>query len=176
MATARGKDGVRRFIAQLPGQIERKLLRGAGRAAATVVATEAKERSISEEVSQAINTNVSTKDGRIIAKVQVKGKGSYIAPWIEYGTDPHFISVAEDQRGGRSINRINKLHREGSLVIGGKFVGATVHHPGARPHPFLRVSLDLKEAEAIAAAQAYINARVKPSGIVGDEEPEGDAA
>lgn len=175
MATARRRPEVKRFIAQLPGQIERRLLRGAGRAAADVVANEARERSVSSEVTKAINTNVRSKDGQIIAKVQVKGEGSYIAPWLEYGTAPHFISVDDSQREGMSVGRINRKAKEGSLAIGGKFVGTTVHHPGARPHPFLRVSLDLKEAEAIAAAQSYINARVTKAGIVGNEEPEGDA-
>ena len=62
------------------------------------------------------------------------------------------------------------------MIIGGKFVGETVWHPGAKPHPFLRPSLDIKGAEAIAAAQSYINAHVTPSGIVASAEPEGDDA
>ena len=176
MATSRGGSDVKRFIAQLPSQIEGKLLSGAARAAANVVADEARSRSISPEVTAAIKVATSRGDGHVTAKVQAKGEGAYIAPWLEYGTDPHFISVDESQRGGRSIGRVNREVKTGSLVIGGTFVGATVHHPGARPHPFLRVSLDIKEAEAIAAAQGYINARVKPSGIIGASEPEGGEA
>lgn len=161
-------------MAQLPGDIERKLLRGAGRAAATVIATEAKVLSISSEVDGAIKVKVTATDGRIMAKVQVRGKGAHIAPWLEYGTKPHLISVDESQRGGKSVKRINTLANETdsnhSLVIGGKFVGATVMHPGARPHPFLRPALDTKEAEAIAAAQNFINGRLTRAGIVGAAE------
>ena len=51
-------------------------------------------------------------------------------------------------------------------MINGHFVGTAVHHPGARPHPFLRPALDTKEGEAIAAAQSYINGRVWPAGII----------
>lgn len=181
MPIVRGRSEVKRFIAQLPAQIEGKLLRGAARVAANVVAEEAKERSISREVSEAIQVKVEAKKGSgyVIAKVQVKGPGAYIAPWLEYGTAAHLITVDPSQRGGRTVGRINRLAKEAggnhSLVIGGTFVGSTVLHPGARPHPFLRVSLDVKERDAIAAAQSYINAHVTPSGIVGATEP-GDEA
>ncbi|NYT43107.1 HK97 gp10 family phage protein [Sphingomonas sp. R-74633] len=172
MAVVRGKAEVKRFLAQLPRELEEKVLRGAAKAAATVVAEEAKARVISAAVAGSIKVATSRQDGRLIAKVQSKGKGSYLAPWLEWGTDPHFISVAEDQREGRSIGRINKLHKAGSLVINGQFVGDTVFHPGARPHPFMRPALDTKEADAIAAAQSYINARITRTGIVGGAGPE----
>lgn len=169
MPKVRGRAEVRRFIEQVPAELKSKVLRGAARAAAKVVAEEAKERSISEQVSNAIKVATSAKDGRVIAKVQVKGEGAFIAPWLEYGTDPHFISVDDSQRKGLSVARINKLQKDnpGSLVIGGTFVGTTVFHPGAQARPFLRPALDVKEAEAIAAAQAFINSRVTRAGIVG---------
>ncbi len=171
MPTIKGKSAVNAFFGQLPGQIEQKLLKGAGRAAANVIAAEAKAKVISSEVRGAIKVKVTATDSRIAAKVQVKGDGAYIAPWLEYGTAPHLISVDESQRGGRSVRTINRRAQENdgnhSLVIGGKFVGATVLHPGARPHPFLRPALDVKASEAIAAAQGYINARVGKSGITG---------
>lgn len=159
MATVKGRDDVRRYFAQAPEKIG-TMLRGAARAAAKVVAEEAKLRSISDEVSNAIKVSTAVEDGRVIAKVEVKGRGAYIAPWLEYGTDPHFISVDDRQREGLSVRKVNERTKAGSLVIGGKFVGDTVFHPGARPHPFLRPAMDVKETEAIAAAQNFINARV----------------
>jgi len=170
MPTVKGKGDVRQFLAQLPDQVERKLLRGAGRVAAKVVADEAKLQVASSEVRDAIKTRVTTADGRVTARVQVKGPGAYIAPWLEYGTAPHFISVDESQREGRSVGRINKQAKEGSLVINGQFAGTTVFHPGARPRPFLRPALDMKASEAIAAAQSYINSRVSKAGITGPDE------
>jgi hypothetical protein len=177
MPTVRGKAAVKSYIGRIPADIENKLLRGAARAAARVVATEAKDRTQSSEVRAAIKVSTRAPEaGRVIALVQTKGPGAFLAPWEEYGTAPHFISVDESQRGGMSIGRINRLAKDPdsnhSLVIGGNFVGKTVLHPGARPHPFLRPALDVKEAEAIAAAQGYINARVKPSGIVAGPEGE----
>ncbi|HEX7856094.1 MAG TPA: HK97 gp10 family phage protein [Sphingobium sp.] len=175
MATVSGRDEVKRLFATTRMALETKLLRGAARAAAKVVAEEAKARSISQEVSNAIKIATAQRDGRVIAKVQVKGTGAYIAPWLEYGTAPHFISVDDSQRQGMSVGRINKAHAAGSLVINGQFVGTTVFHPGARPHPFLRPALDTKEGEAIAAAQAYITSKIKAGRFVatadaGDDE------
>lgn len=180
MPTVSGRSEVKRFIGSIPGKLTADVLRGAARAAAKVVAAEAKERSISPEVSASVKIATSSEDGRIIAKIQTKGAGAYIAPWLEYGTSPHFISVDDSQRQGMSVGRINRLSNEEgsshSLVIGGNFVGATVFHPGARPHPFLRPALDIKEAEAIAAAQGYITSRVTRAGIVGTPAAAGDDA
>ncbi|WP_404711488.1 HK97 gp10 family phage protein [Sphingomonas sp. MMS24-J13] len=159
MATSRGRAEVSQFLKDAPSSI-RRILIGAGRAGAKVIADEAKQRVTSDEVRGSIKTTVKEEKGRIVAKVQTKGKGAYIAPWLEHGTAPHFISVAADQRRGLSIGKVNERVKEGSLVIGGKFVGETVHHPGARPHPFLRPALDMKEQEAVQAAQNYINSKV----------------
>lgn len=174
MPTVKGKGEVKSFIAGIPQQLAERVLRGAARAAANIVANEARDRVISTEVRAAIKVATKVEDNRIVAKVQVKGKGAYIAPWLEYGTDPHFISVDDSQRGGLSVRKVNEKVKDGSLVIGGQFVGTTVHHPGARPHPFLRPALDTKEGEAMAAARGYIAARVKSSGITGSDE--GDEA
>jgi hypothetical protein len=174
MAYARTAS-VKALIAKLPAALEKNILRGAARAAATVVADEAKERVISDEVRASIKITTSARDGKITAKVQTKGPGAYLAPWLEYGTDPHFITVSDADRGGRSIKRFNKEVREGSLVIGGHFVGPTVRHPGARPHPFLRPALDTKEADAIKAAQSYITTRLAAVGPFAAPEPEPNA-
>lgn len=173
MASIKGRGEVKSFIAQLPEALANRVLRGAARAAANVVADEAKARSISDEVSAAIKVATKREDGTIIAKVQVKGRGAYIGPWLEYGTDPHFISVDDSQRGGMSVRKVNERVKDGSLVINGHFVGTTVFHPGARPHPFLRPALDIKEGAAIRAAQNYITARISKTGISGGSD--GDA-
>ena len=186
MPTVRGKVEVKRFIASLPGQIEAKLLRGAGRAAATVVVDEAKDQVIADVVRENLVMKTRAEPGRVVVTITVKpGWALSVANWLEYGTGPHLIRASDAARQGKSVGRINRLdkaaEKEGhagpghALVIGGKFVGEVVHHPGAKPHPFLRVSLDLKGTEAVAAAQSYINARVRPGGIAGgdqeDDEP-----
>lgn len=171
MAKTRGREETRRFMAALPADLEKKVLRGAARAAGDVVADEARERVISDDTQAAIVVQRRSEPGQIKVRITVKpGWGRSVGFWLEYGTDPHFMSVAAEQSGGRSVQRINKT---GAMLIGGNFA-ATVHHPGAAAHPFLRPALDLKGKDAVAAAQSYINARVKRSGIVATEEPEGD--
>ena len=172
MPSVKGRGSVERLIAGLPAQIEAKLLRGAARAGGKVLLDETKSRSPAEEVTEALTLRTQSEPGRIVVKVSVKGHWARsLAIWAEYGTDPHFISVDDSQREGKSVRRINET---GSLRIGGTFVGTTVHHPGAKANPFMRPSLDLSAAPARAAMQSYVNARVTRGGITGGAEPEGD--
>jgi len=176
MPTVRGKSEVRAFIASVPAQMT-SVLRGAARAGANVVADEIKDRTPSDEVRDAVRIRTRKGDDQIKVTIDVEpGWARSIGVWLEYGTDPHFISVDDSQRGGRSVGRINTLAKDAdkghSLLIGGTFVGSTVFHPGARPQPTFRPALDMKESEAIAAAQAYITKRVSRAGIA--PGPEGD--
>lgn len=168
MPTVRGRDEVKSYIASVPVALENKILRGAARAAAKIVADEAKARSHSDLVAQSVK--ISTRQdapGRVIAKVQTKGPGAYLAPWQEYGTEPHFIKVADADRQGMSVGKVNSAVKSGAINIGGDFVTGTVLHPGARPHPFMRPALDTKADAAVAAAQGYINVRVAREGLGG---------
>lgn len=172
MGSVKGQAAVKRFLSDLPEALAKRVLRGAARAAATVVADEAKSLSLSQAVAKAITVKTLVKDGRVVAKVQVKGRAAFIAPWLEYGTSQHFLSLPPGQLGGVSIGRANARLKDGTLKIDGQFIAGAVIHPGARPHPFLRPALDTKEAEAIAAAQSYVTARVGRRGMTGSEEQE----
>jgi len=176
MATSRGGAAVRRYMAQLPAELERTVLRGAARAGGKVLVDGAKERSISSDVDDAIVMKRKSEPGRITVIITVeKGWARSVANWLEYGTDAHFISVAKEDRGGKSVARINATDKR-SMIIGGKFVGDTVFHPGAKPHPFLRPTLDIDGPKAVAEAQNFINAHVTPSGIIASAEPGDDDA
>ncbi len=157
---------------QVPRDLENKVLRGAGRAGGKVIADEIRANTQSAEVRGAVKVKVETGDGRITTRIQAVGRGAYLAPWEEYGTAPHFISVDDSQRDGLSVRKVNEREKAGSLVIGGNFVGKTVHHPGARAHPVWRPALDLKAAAAVAAAQAYVNKKVTKAGVVGGDDRE----
>ncbi len=175
MATVKGRADVKRYMAEAPEKL-RKVLIGAGRVGGNVLADEVRDRSESDEVSKAVVVKVRAKDGRIVVRVTVNGRMPYyIALWLEYGTDPHFISVDDSQREGRSVARINATADPASLVIGGSFVGKTVFHPGARPFPAFRPALDLKGEDAIVAAQDYINTHITRGGVLVPSGSEGDA-
>jgi hypothetical protein len=187
MATARGRTEVKRLIASLPAQIEKRLLPGAARAGANVIAEEARDQCIDKEVAASLKVRTKAEPGLVVARIKPDPKmpGAFRATWIEYGTDPHFITVDQAASGGRTARRINyldaKAGAEGragpgaTLVINGKPVGTTVLHPGARPFPFLRPALDTKRAAAVTAAQAYVDKHVTRSGIAPVPDAEEDA-
>lgn len=163
MASVKGLSEVRAYIGGIPARMQ-PILREAGKAGAAVIADEIALRTPSSEVRDALRTTSKTADGRITVKIDLEpGWGRSVGIWMEYGTAPHFISVDESQRQGRSITTINRRVGDndgnGSLVIGGKFVGKTVFHPGAQAHPAFRPALDSKRDEALAAAQAYVNSK-----------------
>ncbi|MEH3046504.1 HK97 gp10 family phage protein [Sphingomonas adhaesiva] len=173
MVTVRGRAETKAFLRQLPERIESRLLKGAGRAAIDVIGDEAGERVRSDVVREGLKKEVRVRDGRIVARLYVEnGWARSLGTWLEYGTVGHFISVDRDQSGGRTARRVNDLAKEGTLVIAGSPVGATVWHPGATAHPFLRVSLDVKADEAVQAAQRYINANVSRLGNAAGDEAE----
>lgn len=175
MPTIKGRAEVKRYFAQAPKTIAERILPGAGRAGGNVIAAEAALRA-PKEVSDAIVVETRKDAGRIVVRVTVKkGWARSVGVWAEWGTDPHFIRISDEDRGGLSVRKSNERVKTGSMVINGKFVGDTVFHPGAKAHPFLRPALDLKEAEAITAAQAYINSRVarmSKAGLLAEVDPE----
>jgi hypothetical protein len=160
MARQTGRAAVERYFAQLPATIGERILPGAGRAGGKVIAAEAK-LGAPEQVKDAIIVQVKRKDGRVVVTITTeKGWAMSLGIWAEWGTDPHFISISDQDRGGLSLRKTNDRVKRGELKINGKFVGNSVFHPGAKAHPFLRPALDMKATEAIAAAQGYINSRV----------------
>ncbi|MBB3347321.1 HK97 gp10 family phage protein [Sphingomonas sp. BK069] len=165
--TVRGLDDVHRYIQNAPSRIKR-VLQGAGRAGGNVVADEAKDRAWSDDIRKDVIVKVEVVDDRIRVRVDVKpGWGRSLAIWAEYGTVGHYISVDREQSGGRTTRRVNKLAKGGTLVINGKPVGKTVWHKGARQVPFMRPAIDLRRADAIKAAQAYIDQQVRNGAIAG---------
>ena len=183
MPTLKGREAEQRRREQLPDKI-RKILRGAARVGADVIATNAKERVASDAVREGVVVGRTKEhDGPIIVRITVKeGWPRALGTWLEYGTSAHFISVDPKFADGRTAARINRLDtdaaKEGragpgtTLVINGKPVGTTVYHPGARAEPWLRPARDVKARDAIAAAQDHINAGVRRSGLVADGNDE----
>lgn len=172
-ATMKGGADLSAFLASLPHNLEAKILRSALKDGAEVIAAGAREKCRSDEVRATIVTTSSTEPGIVTAKIQTKGEGAYKAPWLENGTDPHFISVDPEQSGGQTPERINRLTKggkadaAGTLLINGKPVGATVYHPGARPYPFMRPALDENEQDAITAIGNHIAAKLTKEGLAG---------
>lgn len=163
MVTVKGLGTTRAKIAGFPAKLERIAL-GAARAAGQVYADEVGALTPSDAVKENLRVQVRSENGHVTVRVDVApGWARSLGTWLEWGTSPHFISVDDSQRAGKTVQRINRLAKaEGanhSLVIGGQFVGQTVFHPGSRPHPTFRTVRDTKADHAIAAAQAFIDRR-----------------
>ncbi|WP_294353324.1 HK97 gp10 family phage protein [uncultured Sphingomonas sp.] len=178
MAGVRGREAVSRYLRDLPEELT-KVLRGAGRAGGKVIADEAR----AEVRSDLVRANITAKSAIDAEQVRVtvtvkRGFARSVGTWLEYGTDPHFISVDDSVRRGMSVGRINRAgsdEHKASLVINGKPVGTTVFHEGARPYPFLRPALDRKGDDAIGAAKQYVLSRIKGGAVVAEPEAqEGD--
>lgn len=159
--TVTGVADVQRYIRDAEARLK-KVLEGAGRAGGRVIAEEAKPNAPADETRRAITVKVDLRDDHVRVMIDVKrGWGRALAIWAEFGTTGHYISVDAEQSGGRTARRVNNLAIQNVLVINGQPVGKTVWHPGARQMPFLRPALDLHRADAIRAAQVYIDMHVK---------------
>lgn len=173
--TIKGQAAMDEFLRSLPEKLARNVVRGGMRALATVVADEARLLVTSDDVRPTIGVSSRVyPDGTIAAKVRTKGKGAFIAPWLEHGTAAHFISVSMESRpsaqarGGQrkwAIGLINRAVKRGSLIIGNNYVGTSVHHPGSKPHPFLRPAADTKFREGLEAMGQYISTRLTKEGL-----------
>jgi hypothetical protein len=174
-SAVRGRAEVSRYLRQLPEHIT-KVLHGSGRAGGKVVAEDAKRRCRSDAVGEAVVEKTEVDGLQVRVRITVKpGWARSVAIWLEYGTSSHFITVDDDQRQGMTARRINSTGKARSLLINGKPVGTSVFHPGAQPHPFLRPALDASRAEAIAAAQAYVTARIGHNGGPALDDEDDDA-
>lgn len=186
MAKRRGNAATMRSLEQLPKTIAERVLPGAARAGAKVIAEAAKDLLGNKRaetgggarvlIADSVKVRSRKRDGLIVARVLLDGPGAYVGRWLEFGTSPHFISVDPNFRQGMTAKRINTRIKDGdgalhaTLMINGKPVGATVHHPGGRKAPFLHPAFDLNQVAAKAAAQAYITSRISRAGVVGTDE------
>ena len=140
----KGGKQVHDLLQMLPVQVETKILRNALAAGAKVLRDEARNQVADTTetglLRKAIKTTRDTRQGRVIAKVKLKGKHSYLGLYLEYGVLPHEITVKDG----------------GSLRIGKNFVGMEVMHPGFTAKPFFRPALDAKATEAVNAVGAYL--------------------
>ena len=160
-------------LQQLPGKIEGNIMRGALRAGQKVIQTAAINNVPVEdgELRKSIRISFrarSQKFGWVRMHLVAGSKDAYYSHMVEFGTAQHIIAAKErptrtTRRGtvkGLSIKTMNKMLQSGSLKIGGRYVGASVLHPGAKPTPFMRMAFDGSQDQALAAMRDYIAKRL----------------
>ncbi len=167
----KGLEDLQKFLDTLPAKVEANIIRGALRAGLKKIKNKAEINieSKSGELAAGLRIYTRIKQGVVKSVLATRGLSGYKAMWVEYGTRPHLIKVQEDEKkiNYRLSARRGYLVRESlttinrrSLEIGSKFVGPVVHHPGAKPHPFMRPALDSEGQNAVLAVADYIRARL----------------
>lgn len=158
----------------LPGKVQKNSQRTALRAGAKVILDEVKQRIpvASGDLRRSARITTRSQGTTASASVKVGNSVAWYARLVEYGTRQHYISVSDADRGrGRGIGRRGSATRRETLAsmttvnrralqIGANFVGPAVHHPGARPRPFMRPAADAKAREAIDAYAAKLRERL----------------
>lgn len=159
----RGLAELERALNELPVKLAANVVRGGLRAAAKVVAAEAKTIVPSDTGRLADSIRVSSRlrygvpEASVKAGGKVKGKRvAFYAHMVEKGTKPHEIRP----KGAKS------------LFIAG--VSRTlVNHPGAQAKRFLQRAGDQRRMEAVEAFKAHCSKRLTREGVnVPDPEPE----
>jgi HK97 gp10 family phage protein len=148
--TVKGLAQLQAALDSLPAKIEANIMRGAMRAGAKLVLADAKRSASFADRTGALRDSLrittSLKRGTVLAAVKAgataKDKRPFYAGMVEFGTAAHVITAGP----GKLLP-----------VYGGV---KSVHHPGARKHPYLRPALDTQGAAAVAAAAEYIRKRL----------------
>lgn len=178
----KGFNELQKFLDELPAKMEANIMRTAMRAGANVIKTAAQANLVANGSDKtgdlSDSMRVSTRilsTGKVVAKVQTHSSPNNLAIWVEYGTAAHYIKVSDKDRPTRkkrngtvkmvSMKTLNKMVNTGSLAIGGKFVGPSVHHPGARPKPYMRPALDQYADKALLAVGEAIRKRLTKRGL-----------
>jgi len=135
--TVKGLSELQRLLDELPAKMERNVLRGAMRAGSKPVLADAKNNvSVkSGTLRDGLKIKTSARGGTVKGKVVATGDHAYVAPWVEFGTNPHIIP--------------------GPLKLVSGWI-KDAEHPGARAKPFMRPALDRQKTRAVVAAGEYI--------------------
>lgn len=138
------------FLQTLPIKIEKNIMRSALRAGANVFKEEVKATipEKSGELRRSVRVSTRIKAGTVTASLKVGGKKAWYWRFVEFGTVAHRIGPKNAK----------------ALALAGVVVG-WVHHPGARPKPFMRPAFDSRAGAAIDAVAAQIRARLTIEGI-----------
>jgi HK97 gp10 family phage protein len=173
----KGLAELQKKLDEIPAKIEGNVMRGAMRYAMKPVkdVAELNIQSDTGELAAGLKIYTILKNGVVKSVLAARGSEGYRAMWLEFGTKPHFIKVQEEEKkfNIRRSAKLGVLVRESmttinrrALQIGSNFVGPVVHHPGAKPHPFLRPALDSEAQNCVLRAGEYIKARLlKKNGI-----------
>lgn len=147
-----GLAALQQALETLPTKVEGNMLRGALRAGAKVIATEAQRTSAfadrTGELRKSIRVSARLRGGKATASIKAGGKKAWYAHIVERGAKPHLI----------------KPKQRKSLFLAG-VLREVVHHPGATARPYMRPAMDGQAQAAVEAAASYLRGRLTKQGI-----------
>ncbi len=171
----RGQRDLEAFFRLADQRTINNLLRGGMRAGAKIIAEEAALRASNSLVARSVGISSprARPDGTVSIRIQTSGEGSYLAPWLEYGTAAHAILrtgvlLLTKKRKGLTADDVRSIRSEAhtrSLKIGNRYVGSAVWHPGAKAQAFLRPAFDARIDDAVDAMTTYVAARFNKEGL-----------
>ena len=146
----KGGKELQDMLNTLPAKIERNIMRSALRAGAAVIrdAARANINDRSGGLSKSVRVSTRARRGEVTATVKAGNKEAFYAHMVEFGTLAHDIPAAK----GSALNVAGQPR-------------ASVEHPGAAPHPFMRPAVDEKQAEAIRAVGEQVRKRLTKQGL-----------
>src|SRR5947209_9079304 len=124
----KGGKEVAALMAQLPAEIESKILRNGLAHGANVIRDQARELAPKKSgaMAAAIKTSRGTGEGYVYAKVKLRGRHAFLGRFMEYGVGPHMICAKSKE----------------ALAINGVVIGKRVWTPGFAPLQFIRPATD----------------------------------
>lgn len=159
MSVLKGGKELQELLNQLPAKIEANVVRGGLRAGAIVIKNAIQDACPVDDGdlknSVKVSGRIKKKYGLISYRVRVGDKKAWYAHLIEFGTKAHEIRAKDGK----------------SLFIGG-LMRTNIHHPGARPKPFIRPSFDQHEQQALDVATDYMRKRLKTKHGLETPDPE----
>lgn len=147
-----------RFLAALPGNMQKQAYRSALTAAAAPIRDEARLRAPKEsgKMAKAIKTGSprQNEDGTFSVFIRLDGEHSFLGLFHEYGVSPHLIASTGSGQGRVAVRKAKEgtgTIDAGVMKIGADFVSGIISHPGMAAHPFMRPALDAKAETAVKA-------------------------
>lgn len=155
----KGLPELMKFFDEFTGKVQRNIVRSGLRAGAKVIKDEAAQQLqshgsvVSGKLAAGLKVTTGSKGDTVHATLRTSGPHGYVAHWVEHGTSAHEI-VAKNGH---------------ALSFGGGFAHS-VHHPGAKPKPFMRPALDTRAQDAVLAMALKMQERMTKAGLEAADE------
>ena len=109
----KGGPELLRLLDELPKNLERNVIRGGLRAGAKVIQQQAKANVPvrTGKLKKAIGIGTRVEGSKLSSYVKLRGTGSYLGLFIEYGVAPHLISVSDADKPALVEVLISQLGR-----------------------------------------------------------------